>query len=266
MTMKKMLAALAAGAALFGGADAEAGRLDAYRDWMTRRSFTVRYENVTPQPRATNKDKISFYGKDGMELGQADFLLNRQIHGVVVVDGADRYEEIGTDDAAICSLTLGGRVYIYTKDESKGRPVYYGSEGKNKVRANERNYLAMALTGQSYGDGDMTRLLGSILPPEKKAADMPAYRFVAAGRLANGQEYEDWRADGGDGAIEAVRYYFDGGTLVKIAAASYRRTPDGFDGKRTILKIRAFSSEPDRSLLCLPDGVKDLTKDEEDDA
>ena len=63
------------------------------------------------------------------------------------------------------------------------------------------------------------------------------------------------------GITEVVRYYFSGMKLVKIAAASYYKKNDGtIDGRKCIIKINEFSSVPDRTLLKLPDGLKDVTK------
>ena len=106
----------------------------------------------------------------------------------------------------------------------------------------------------------MTRLLTAILPPSHKSADMPVYKYVDAGRLSNGLTYEDYRANI-DGTMEAIRYYFNGNKLVKIAAASYYVLPDGtLDGNKTIIKVKEFTAKPDAAYLNLPTGVKDVTK------
>lgn len=258
--MKKLVTILTLGAALLAAAAAEAGNLDTYRNLLARNTLTIKYEDITPVYRQTNKDKVSFYGKDGMNLNNANFVLNKQTEGIVVVNGADKYEEVGVGTTSVCSLTKGDKSYIFSKFELNGKTEYYGSRGKGKVEANDRAMLAAALTGESYAGENLTRLLCAALPPEKKSADMPVYHYVGSGWLPGGLNYEDYRSDH-EGVLEAVRYYFNGYELVKIAAASYYTLPDGsIDGKKTIIKIKEFSSKPDMSYLELPAGVKDVTK------
>ena len=61
--------------------------------------------------------------------------------------------------------------------------------------------------------------------------------------------------------MEAIRYYFKGNKMVKIAAASYYVLPNGkLDGNKAIIKIKEFSAIPDATYLNLPTGVKDVTK------
>ena len=98
------------------------------------------------------------------------------------------------------------------------------------------------------------------MPNTEKSAQLSGYRFIAQGNLKGGLSYEDYRSDD-NGVTEVVRYYFDGNILVKIAAASDHKNSDGkIDGRRCIIKIQEFSSVPDKSLLKLPEGVKDETK------
>lgn len=260
--MKKIITVcLTCLAALSSTYIAEASNLDTYRKLLANNTLTLRYENITPLSRATNKDKMNFYGSDGMALDKADFLLNRQLEGIVVINGDDKYEEVATGETSMCSLTKGNSVYYFTKSVKDKKPVYYGTTGKkNQVTSTDKNIQAALMNGTSYADPVMTRLLSAILPANQKGADMPVYRLVNSGWLPNGLNYEDYRSDSNN-TIEAIRYYFDGYTLVKIAAANYYTLPDGsIEGNKFIIKVKEFSSVPDTSYLSLPQGVKDVTK------
>lgn len=241
--------------------EAEAYHLDAYRQMLVNNKFTLKYENITPLPRVTNKDKVNFYGSDGMAVDKAHFLTNRQFDGVIVINGTDKYEEVGHKDMRMCNLTKGDKAYFFTKHFDGKKTVYYGNQGKkNKVSAYDKGMRAVMISGQSYADPVMTRLLTAILPPSHKSADMPVYNYVDSGWLDNGLSYEDYRTNT-DGTMEAIRYYFNGNNLVKIAAASYYVLPDGsLDGNKAIIKIKEFSATPDEAYLNLPVGVKDVTK------
>ena len=188
------------------------------------------------------------------------------IEGIVVVSGDEKYEEVANAGASLCSLTKGEVVYYFTKDTSESTPVIYGTLGKkNQVSAIEKNIQAAVMSGESYADSVMTRLLLGMMPASSKGADAPVYQFVAAGELDNGLSYEDYKADNSD-VFEAVRYYFNGDTLVKIAAANYYVLPDGrLDGDKFIIKVKAFSLVPETAYLRLPAGVKDVTKKDKEE-
>lgn len=267
--MKKIFAALLTGMALldilaFGSA--EASRLDPYREMLAQNKLTLRYENITPLPRVTNKDKISFYGKNGMAVDKASFLLHKPIDGIVVINGDEKYEEVANAGSSLCSLTKGEVVYYFTKDTSGNTPVIYGTQGKkNQVSAAEKNIQAAVMGGESYADSVMTRLLVAMLPASSKGADAPVYSFAGAGSLANGLNYEDYKSTN-RGVFEAVRYYFQEDDLVKIAAANYYVLPDGsLDGNKFIIKVKKFSPVPELAYLQLPAGVKDTTKKDKQD-
>ena len=244
---------------IFLSANAEAAKIDRYREMLLMNFYTIRYENLTPAPRVTNRDRVDLYGKSGLSVEENEYLANRPKFGVITADGENRYEEVGCDDLYMCRLSRGGEDFFFTRYKKRGQWEYAGA-GKNRVVANDKNYLAEILDGESYGDADMTQLLNAILPDEVKSAGMPRYRFIAAGKIASGLDYEDFRADF-DGVTQVVRYYFDGEILVKIAAASYHKNSAGkIDGRRCIIKISEFVDNPTSALLWLPAGVKDVTK------
>ena len=255
--MKKLL--IASALIFFIASGAEAAKIDAYREILLGNSYTIRYENLTPAPRVTNKDRVELYGKSGLAVEENEYLANRQKFGVITADGGNRYEEVGSDDFYMCRLSKDGEDFFFTKYKKRDKWEYIG-ERKNRVVANDKNYLAEILEGKSFGDADMTHLLNAILPNEMKSAAQYSYRFIAAGKIASGLDYEDFRADS-NGVTEVVRYYFDADRLVKIAAASYYRKADGkIDGRKCIIKISEFSATPERSLLKLPAELKDVTK------
>ena len=236
-----------------------ASKIDIYQEILMSNSYTIRYDNLTPAPRVTNRDRVELYGKSGLSVENNDYLLNKPKSGVITCAGNDKYEEVGNDDFYICRLSKNGEDFFFTKYRKGNKFEYFGTK-KNHVKANEKNYLAEIVEGKSYGDADMSRLLNAILPADDKSAAQSVYKFIAEGALENNLSYEDYRADN-DGVTEVVRYYFNADKLVKISAASYYRTSDGkIDGRRCIIKINEFSRVPDTTLLNLPAGIKDDTK------
>lgn len=61
--------------------------------------------------------------------------------------------------------------------------------------------------------------------------------------------------------MEAIRYYFNGYTLTKIASAQFIYDDQGkLQARRCIIKVNEFSPTPAKEYLSLPAGVKDATK------
>ena len=255
--MKKFL--LAVLLIFFCAENVNAAKIDAYREILLGNSYTIRYDNLTPAPRVTNRDRVELYGKSGLAVENNDYLLNKPKSGVITCAGNEKYEEVGNNDFYICRLSKNGEDFFFTKYKKGNKFEYFGTK-KNHVKANEKNYLAEIVEGVGYGDADMSRLMNAILPAEYKSASQSIYRFIAEGTLENNLSYEDFRADDG-GITEVVRYYFEGNKLLKISSASYHKNSEGkIEGRRCIIKINEFSAVPDRTLLNLPNGVKDDTK------
>ena len=237
----------------------EAAKTDPYRDILLNGVYTIKYDNITPARRTTNRDKTELFGKSGMAVEKNDYLTNRQKSGFITDDGQNRYEEVGDGVFNMCRLTKNDENYFFTKYKKGDSYEYYGTK-KNQVEASYKNNLAEAFEGQSYGDYDVSRLLNAMIPAAKKSANQTTYKFVAAGSLPSGLNYEDYVGMQGE-VNSVIRYYFKGNDLVKIAAAEYFRKADGgIDGYKCIIKINEFSAVPDKSVLKLPDGVKDVTK------
>ena len=256
--LKGMLA-VCVSAGCLAAADAEASNLDTYRNLLMKKKYTIKYQDITPEPRVTNKDKIPMYGKRDMERSQSAFLLHKQTESVAVCDGDARYEEIGAGAYTQCRLQKGLDTYVFVKYNNNGQQEVYGNK-KNSVAAIETNLVAQTMMGSSYGSSAMSRYLNAMLPNDDKTADQPIFRYVTSGWLENGLNYEDYKTEN-DGVYEAVRYYFNGYTLVKIAAIQYwKNAQGGLEGKKTIIKINEFSPVPDQTYLNLPTGVKDNTK------
>ena len=236
----------------------EAARIDAYRGILQGGSYTIQYDNVTPSERVTNRDKVELFGRSGMSVEKNDYLTNRQKSGIVVSEGDNRYEEVGDGEFNSCHLSRQGEDFYFTKYKKDGKYEYFGVK-KNKVEATSRNYLAETVAGKSYGDQDMTRLINSML----SAGRSGGYTYVKGGNLSDGLVYEDYKGSY-DGRTHIIRYYFQGNTLVKIAAADFYRIGGSIDGHKCIIKIKEFTGTPDTNLLRLPTGVEDVTKRDKD--
>ena len=239
-----------------------ADNLDTYRNLLQKKVYTIKYSNITPEPRKTNKDKTTLLGSNNMETGKLDQLTYKATESVVVSDGNKRYEEVGTNQFKTCRFQNGDDTYVFTKLNDQGKVTWFGNK-KGEVIARQTNYLSATMMGDSFGNGTVTRLLNACLPNDQKEKDMLRYKKVGEGWLGNGLNYIDYQSEV-SGYLEAIRYYFNGNTLVKIASGMYTLNASGevVNGWRNIIKINEFSPVADISYLKLPEGLIDKTKRE----
>lgn len=243
----------------------DASNIDTYKNLLMKNSYTIKYVVTTPTVRTTNRDKIPIYGKNTIAANQSSLLENKPSEGIVVSKGNNRYEEVGYNGFVMCRLQTGMKTYNYTKYKNQQKNIWsFIGSGKNKVSAITTNVVALKRLGTGFGNVDLTRALNALLPNEGKTSDQPNFHYVGEGWLDNGLNYVDYAYDGNLG-FEAIRYYFDGYTLVKIALAQYFTNENGqVDGRRSIIKILEFSPTPDEAYLKLPKGVKDESKKNEE--
>lgn len=236
-------------------AQADAAKIEVYQKILESGRYIIHYENITPAPRVTNRNVVELYGKNGLAAEGNDFFLNRPLSGIIVSDGDNRYEEVGYKDFFQCRLLKGGENFIFTRYPSKSGGFEYFGDKKGKVSANSRNYLVELLNGESFGDANFTEMMNAIISDSKKSSAQKKYKFVTSGTLPNGLNYEDFSARDGM-TVSAIRYYFDGDTLKKIAFA----TAENGKLRKCIVKILQFNSAPEQKLLSLPNGLVDTTK------
>lgn len=241
----------------------EASNLDTYRDLLLKKTYTIKYVNITPEERVTNKDKVTLTGSNSMNTNRVSRLQYKPLESVIVADGKKQYEEIGENGFKVCRLQNEKGTYVFTKYEDAGKWNFWGSK-KNTVVATLTNTEAYLAQGESFGTNDMTRVLNAMLPDDQKSEEMKSYQYVDMGWLDNGQNYVDYRSTSGD--LEIIRYYFDEYTLVKIASAQFNYDENGnLNARRTIIKINEFSPTPNQEYLQLPAGIKDNTKTPKED-
>ena len=234
---------------------ASAGKLDAYRNMLVDHNYTIRYENITPQEREHNRDVSN------MVFGRIDTpstYVQKSYKGMIVSQGDKRYVEVDYGDDSRMSLRQESKVFSFKRLTKKDKAEYTALDGSKNVIVGKFHPENELIYGQSFGTDEVSRLLGAMLPASEVPAGRPSYQYVGAGSLADGLSYEDYRASSSEG-LEAIRYYFEGAKLVRIASASYNRDANGsLVGHKCILKIEEFSSVPDAGKLALPANLKEV--------
>lgn len=270
----------------------DAAKVDIYREALLNKSFTLKYEIVDVPIVETSHDAI--YSSKGLVKKEHTSFWDYLHKGIIVFDGDNSYNETSHDDytataryfsstasrkikaGGYCGLVKDGKVYRFRWDEKDGKRRYFGSRdffgGRNtSVEAKDKDAFDKFLNSyqrfvrdysSNFGTSELDRALLPLIPPEKIIATdrTPEYKFFASGTLDGGLTYEDFVSDKGN-TFSAVRYYFDGDNMVKIALVNYVRDGENIlSYDKSVINITEFSTTPDQSYLKLPAELKDKTK------
>ena len=226
-------------------------------------NYTISYENITPPERIHNRDVVDMTYSFG-RIPTPQNYAQKSYSGMIVAQGEKRYVEVNYGGESRISLRQADKTFSFKGIEKKDKVEYKGMNGGKEVTALKFHPENELLYGESFGTSEVSRLLGAMLPASSIPAGLPVYQYVGAGNLGNGLSYEDYRASSSAG-LEAIRYYFEGTKLVRIAAASYDRDEKGnLVGHKCILKIKDFSAVPDASKLALPENLKVVDPSQQD--
>ena len=161
-----------------------------------------------------------------------------------------------------CILTKNNEKFIYTRITNEKKVEYVGHK-KGKVEATKIKKGFIGYTPPDFGNYEMSRVLNALLPDDGKVEGTVTYARSGSGTLSNGRYYVDLKAvnPAPNVIFDAIRYYFEGGALVKIEAGQYYKTKTGrLDGTRTIINVIEFSAEAEPKYFKLPEGLQDVTK------
>ena len=285
---KKFLFILTAVAMIFA-TSADASKIDVYRNAILTKSYTIKYE-ISQVPIYRNNADATFSDKGLKEIAFGGFGKKQIQKGIVVSNGNDTYTEIAVDSTlmktaykdkisthefpamGVCRLLKNNEIFDFYYEIKNNKKNYYGGYsffGKShSVKAtDDKQYQQWAyynlMNDYNLGNNNiLSNIFSPIIPPERLIAtpSSPAYQFVSSGTAKDGLSYEDF-ASNQENIFSAVRYYFDGENLVKVAHVSYLRNGSQLQAyEKFVVDITEFSTTPDKKYLSLPDGLKDKTK------
>lgn len=191
--------------------------------------------------------------------------------------GNNKDKELTVKEHGNCILVKGDEVFRFWWQKKGERRKYFGrnrwgiNTDSSSVKANDDIYRTPyqdLLEEFNYGVPEVAGILLPMLPKDKVIATpwTPDYKFFGSGSLSNGLTYEDYVSDKNN-LYSAVRYYFSGNNLVKVAVANYLKN----DGKvqsyeKKVININEFSTSADQTYLKLPEGLKDTTQRDKEDS
>lgn len=250
---------------------AEAAKIDVYRDLLSSGRFTLKYTMTSPPIRVTNKEAtitgVNMFNSlfEDFEMTNSSFAQSSSLNdykGIIVFNGENKYFQNG----ATSILKKNGENFRFLYFQEGNKKTYYGNYGSKGVYANFEEQAgkmnAIDVLHEDYSYGTLTTALAPIILPNRVIATpyMPEYKFIGSGTLDNGLSYEDFFGSK-NGFNCAIRYYFDGDTLSKIAVFDYITKNSRVQTyEKYLVQIDEFSSTPDQSYLMLPTQLKDKTK------
>ena len=287
MNIKFLIALLASLLTFLSTSDA--AKIDVYRDAMSNKSFTLKYELTRPPVRDSSRD-AKFTAKGLIDNAESNF-FDLPHSGLIVVDGDNKYIEIAhsgyfrkignTDkkirEGGICRLIKDNETFNFFWEIENDQKHYFarkwGGFGSktSKITADDVQFKTphqLFFEEYTFGTPLLTHALTAILPPDKIIAFpiTPEYKFMGSSNLADGLTCEDFASDKAN-RFNAVRYYFNGDQLVKIAFASYIKNASGIQSyEKAVIDITEFSTTPDQNYLQLPAELKDATKRDDKEA
>ena len=257
----------------------EAAKIDIYREALLNKSFTIKYEIVTPPIHKTNKEaKIKQTILSGPEIFDIVNGGDNKFSGLISIDGNNKYTEFtierqtqlsGKKTVGICKLIKDNEIFNYYWDIKDNKKRYYGKAGtlgySKNVQAESvdlMNPYTTLFDDYDYGNPILTHALEVILPPDKiiSTPNTPTYKLIGSGTLQDNLTYEDF-AGSKNNTFYAIRYYFKGNDLVKIATANYTEVNSTIlDYTKSVIAINEFLTKVDKSYMTLPAVLKDKTK------
>lgn len=191
---------------------------------------------------------------------------------------ADRYifkpdiknKKIKVPERGNCILFKNGEIFqfIWAKDGDKRKylgKIKYWEYKSGEIKANadiSRTPYQDLVEEYNYGVPEISLVIMPLLPREKVIATpwTPDYKFFSSGSLNNGLTYEDFVSNRNN-FFSAVRYYFNGNDMVKVAIASYIKENGKIQSyEKKVINITEFSTNVDQNYLKLPESLKDTTE------
>lgn len=176
--------------------------------------------------------------------------------------------------SGLCNLIKNGKEFVFQWDMKDDKKRYFVTQkefGKNRSMIASESKSKTSYRGfveeYSYGTFEMTNAMLPLLPPNKvlDLPGVPHYEFLGSGSLDNGLTYEDFVSDDSN-MFSAVRYYFDGDDMKRIAFASYIKKDGEIEGyTKSVIDVIEFVPTADQSYLSLPAELKDKTKREDNE-
>lgn len=259
----------------------EAAKIDTYRDMLSSGRFTLKYTIAEPPIHVTNKEATlkgnsGFFG-DFKMTDTTGFQLQHinNFQNIIVYDGANKYteklinsinENVSLQAVIAYTLKKNGETFRFCSIQKDGKKTYWSSYSNHEIQADleEKTNIMSALDvmNEDYSYDMLTTALSPIISRDKIIATpfTPEYKFIGSGKLDGGLSYEDFFGSK-NGFNCAIRYYFSGDTLTKIAVFDYVMNNSQIQTyEKYLVQIDEFSATTDQSYFTLPAQLKDKTR------
>ena len=157
-----------------------------------------------------------------------------------------------------------GSQKYYTRNMwgGKSSKVTATSERWQEYREKYSNPYQQLFRDYNFGNTDLYLALLPILPLDRiiMTPNTPTYNLVGSGNLDGGLTYEDFYGEKNN-FHSAIRYYFNGDKMVKIATFNYLKDENRVQlYEKHVIEIEEFLTTADENYLKLPENLKDVTK------
>lgn len=258
--------------------DGETAGIDKYRAILSNGSFTIKYRIINydiPEMRRAmsltegvyyTPSELGYKEEDTQRLKDEEKSKREKRLDILVMDGNNRYTEMGGN----CKLIINGEVFSFFHEyykEGKYIGCHVGKHGfihRNEVAPGEK--YGNGWSRQVYRNQEeiqdienpvFVKMLAAIYPISKVNVVLPEYSYVTSGATSDGYTYEDYSGVA-DGRLHAVRCYFQGVDLIKMAYASFLQNSsapkDSYE--KVVIQFETFNNIPEQQYFSVPADLK----------
>lgn len=250
---------------------AQADALDDFKNVLLGKHFLIKYSiQRDDNYRDIKRDRGVFQKtKQGAQITNPFYNFDGKIETLEAYDGNNYYYEhklpmsYNKTTNWRCELKIDDKLFNFFKSERKGKVTYSGSlYGTSATKTALYTETESELNFELSGLRDAVNALLTVEPDLTKRV----YNRAGSGTSEDGLQYFDMKADTGDAnVLSAVRCYFDGDVIKKIAVAHYNTNSETNETKwmRTVIEVEEFSTNPDPKYFKLPDNFKEIKSVEE---
>ena len=219
---------------------ADAAKVDIYKEAMANKTFALKYKINEFPIHNINKD----FNKN--VVYKNDFFGQSQIK---IVTSRKNKQKINTEGIIVFNKVKSNKITARAAKEAEEIEKY-----SNPYQKLFRDY--------NFGNTDLYLALLPILPPNKiiMTPNTPTYNLVGSGNLDGGLTYEDFYGEKNN-FHSAIRYYFNGDKMVKIATFNYWKNDNCIQFyEKHVIDIRDFLTTADEKSLQRSENLQEITE------
>lgn len=228
-----------------------ADALDDFKAVITNKRFLIKYTVQTDSTNDNDKRNTGYFMRSDGNAKILDNDFSKDIANFTFtegINGEDFFIEIistqkfGKMNVAVSYYKIGNKLFQISRMIKDGKYKDFAKKIAALYEINDKKI---------YGNIHIKNIV-DVLSNEEN------YSRAGSGTNDESLNYFDVKSKNDSNALKAMRFYFDGDTIKRIAIAEYSKNlnSDEIKGNRSIIEIEEFNSNPDENYFKLPEKFK----------